>query len=126
MFAVNGILFNHESPRRGETFVTRKVTRAVARIQAGLDDYVYMGNLDSIRDWGYAPEFVEGMWRMLQADEPADVVLATGGGASVERVAEVASQAAGLDHREHIEIDPSYSRPSEVHHLLGDASLAEQ
>ena len=126
MFAVNGILFNHESPRRGETFVTRKVTRAVARIKAGMQERLYMGNMDSIRDWGYAPEFVEGMWRMLQADEPVDVVLATGVGASVEQFAEVAFQAAGLDHREHIEIDPSYYRPSEVHHLLGDASLAEE
>ena len=126
MFAVNGILFNHESPRRGETFVTRKITRAVARIKAGLQERLYMGNMDSIRDWGYAPEFVEGMWRMLQADEPVDVVLATGVGASVEQFAEVAFQAVGLDHREHIEIDPSYYRPSEVHHLLGDASLAEE
>ncbi len=126
MFAVNGILFNHESPRRGETFVTRKITRAVARIKAGMQERLYMGNMDSIRDWGYAPEFVEGMWRLLQADEPVDVVLATGVGASVEQFAEVAFQAASLDHREHIEIDPSYYRPSEVHHLLGDASLAEE
>ena len=78
LFAVNGILFNHESPRRGETFVTRKITRAIARIKAGLDDHLYMGNLDAVRDWGYAPEYVEGMWRMLQADEPDDYVLATG------------------------------------------------
>jgi len=126
MFAVNGILFNHESPRRGETFVTRKITRAVARIKAGLQERLYMGNMDSIRDWGYAPEFVEGMWRMLQVDEPVDVVLATGVGASVEQFAEVAFQAVGLDHREHVEIDPSYYRPSEVHHLLGDASLAAE
>jgi len=126
MFAVNGILFNHESPRRGETFVTRKITRAVARIKAGLQERLYMGNMDSIRDWGYAPEFVEGMWRMLQVDEPVDVVLATGVGASVAQFAEVAFQAVGLDHREHVEIDPSYYRPSEVHHLLGDASLAAE
>ena len=125
MFAVNGILFNHESPRRGETFVTRKITRAVARIKAGLQERLYMGNMDSIRDWGYAPEFVEGMWRMLQVDEPVDVVLATGVGASVEQFAEVA-QAVGLDHREHVEIDPSYYRPSEVHHLLGDALAAAE
>ena len=125
MFAVNGILFNHESPRRGETFVTRKITRAAARIKAGLQDRLYMGNMDSIRDWGYAPEFVEGMWRMLQADQPGDVVLATGIGASVEQFAEVAFQAAGLDHREHIEIDPAYYRPSEVHHLLGDPAKAK-
>ncbi len=83
LFAVNGILFNHESPRRGETFVTRKITRAVARIKAGLDEHVYMGNLDAERDWGYAPEYVEGMWRMLQADEPDDYVLATGSSISV-------------------------------------------
>ena len=83
MFAVNGILFNHESPRRGETFVTRKITRAVARIKAGLEEHVYMGNLDAVRDWGYAPEYVEGMWRMLQADEPDDYVLATGGNFTV-------------------------------------------
>ena len=83
LFAVNGILFNHESPRRGETFVTRKITRAVARIKAGLDDHVYMGNLDAERDWGYAPEYVEGMWRMLQADEPDDFVLATGSSITV-------------------------------------------
>ena len=83
MFAVNGILFNHESPRRGETFVTRKITRAVAAIKAGTQDYVYMGNLDAVRDWGYAPEYVEGMWRMLQADEPDDYVLATGEGITV-------------------------------------------
>ena len=125
MFAVNGILFNHESPRRGETFVTRKLTRAAARIKAGIQDRLYMGNMDSIRDWGYAPEFVEGMWRMLQADSPGDVVLATGVGASVEQFAEVAFQAAGLDYREHIEIDPAYYRPSEVHHLLGDPAKAE-
>lgn len=84
-----------------------------------------MGNMDSIRDWGYAPEFVEGMWRMLQADRPGDVVLATGVGASVEQFAEVAFRAAGLDHRDHVEIDPAYYRPSEVHHLLGDPSKAE-
>jgi GDPmannose 4,6-dehydratase len=126
MFAVNGILFNHESPRRGETFVTRKITRAVARIKAGLQDRLYMGNMDSIRDWGYAPEYVEGMWRMLQVDTPDDVVLATGTGASVEQFAEVAFQTVGLDHRDHIEIDPSYYRPSEVHHLLGDPTKAER
>ena len=124
MFAVNGILFNHESPRRGETFVTRKITRAVARIAAGLQEKVYMGNMDAIRDWGYAREYVEGMWRMLQAGEPQDFVLATGVGASVRQFANVAFSAAGLDAQDHIEIDPKYYRPSEVDHLLGDPSKA--
>ncbi len=125
MFAVNGILFNHESPRRGETFVTRKITRAVARIKAGLQDRLYLGNTESTRDWGYAPEYVEGMWRMLQVDEPDDVVLATGVGATVEQFAEASFRVAGLDHREHIEIDPSYYRPAEVNYLLGDPAKAE-
>jgi GDPmannose 4,6-dehydratase len=124
MYAVNGILFNHESPRRGETFVTRKITRAVARIAAGLQDKVYMGNMDAIRDWGYAPEYVEGMWRMLQADRPQDFVLATGVGATVQRFADVAFAAAGLNAADHIEIDPKYFRPSEVDCLLGDPSKA--
>jgi GDPmannose 4,6-dehydratase len=124
MFAVNGILFNHESPRRGETFVTRKVTRAVARIRAGLEDKLYVGNMDAIRDWGYAPEFVEGMWRMLQADEPEDFVLATGVGASVEQFVEVAFGHAGLDPADHVKIDPAYFRPSEVDHLLGNPAKA--
>ena len=114
MFAVNGILFNHESPRRGETFVTRKITRAVARIKAGLQDKLYLGNLESIRDWGYAPEYVEGMWRMLQVDEPDDVVLATGVGATVEQFAEASFRVAGLDHSEWVAVDPSYYRPAEV------------
>ena len=125
MFAVNGILFNHESPRRGETFVTRKITRAVARIKAGIQDRLYLGNLSSTRDWGYAPEYVEGMWRMLQVDQPADYVLATGVGATVEQFAETAFRVAGLDHREHVEVDPSYYRPAEVNYLLGDPSRAE-
>ena len=125
MFAVNGILFNHESPRRGETFVTRKITRAVARIKAGIQDRLYLGNTESTRDWGYAPEYVEGMWRMLQVDEPEDVVLATGVGATVEQFAEASFRVAGLDHREHIEIDPSYYRPAEVNYLLGDPARAE-
>ena len=125
MFAVNGILFNHESPRRGETFVTRKITRAVARIKAGIQDRLYLGNTESTRDWGYAPEYVEGMWRMLQVDEPDDVVLATGVGATVEQFAEASFRVAGLDHREHIEIDPSYYRPAEVNYLLGDPARAE-
>jgi GDPmannose 4,6-dehydratase len=126
MFAVNGILFNHESPRRGETFVTRKVTRAVARIQSGLDDYVYMGNLDSVRDWGYAPEYVEGMWRMLQADEPDDYVLATGGNFTVRNFVETAFEHAGLEWEKHVRFDQRYLRPTEVDALVGDASKAER
>jgi len=125
MFAVNGILFNHESPRRGETFVTRKVTRAVARIQAGQQDYVYMGNLDSIRDWGYAPEYVEGMWRMLQADEPDDFVLATGGNFTVRDFVTTAFEHAGLDWQKHVRFDERYLRPTEVDALVGDASKAK-
>ncbi len=126
MFAVNGILFNHESPRRGETFVTRKITRAVARIKAGLQDKLYMGNLDAERDWGYAPDFVEAMWMMLQADEPDDYVVATGEKHSVREALEVAFAHAGLDLAEHVEIDPRYFRPSEVDALLGDASKARE
>jgi len=125
MFAVNGILFNHESPRRGETFVTRKITRAVARIKAGIQERLYLGNLESTRDWGYAPEYVEGMWRMLQVSEPDDFVLATGVGATVEQFAEASFHVAGLDHRDHVEIDPSYYRPAEVNYLLGDPARAE-
>jgi len=125
MFAVNGILFNHESPRRGETFVTRKVTRAVARIQAGLDDYVYMGNLDAVRDWGYAPEYVEGMWRMLQVDEPDDFVLATGSSFAVRDFVVTAFEHAGLDWEKHVRFDERYLRPTEVDALIGDAAKAE-
>lgn len=124
LFTVNGILFNHESPRRGETFVTRKITRAVARIKFGLQERLYLGNLDAVRDWGYAPEYVEGMWRMLQADAPDDYVLATGVGATVRELAAAAFEAANLDWQRHVEIDPAYCRPSEVDHLLGDASKA--
>jgi GDPmannose 4,6-dehydratase len=126
MFAVNGILFNHESPRRGETFVTRKITRAVARIKAGLQDKLYMGNLDAERDWGYAPDFVEAMWRMLQAEEPDDYVVATGEKHSVREALEVAFAHAGLDYEEHVEIDPRYFRPSEVDSLLGDPAKARE
>lgn len=125
MFAVNGLLFNHESPRRGATFVTRKITRAVARIKAGLADSVYMGNLDSTRDWGYAPEYVEGMWRMLQVDEPEDYVLATGVGHTVREFLETAFAHAGLDWREHVKFDARYLRPTEVDALIGDATKAE-
>ncbi|MBL1066642.1 GDP-mannose 4,6-dehydratase [Streptomyces sp. 7-21] len=126
MFAVNGILFNHESPRRGETFVTRKITRAVARIRAGLQDRLYLGNLDAVRDWGYAPEYVEAMWRMLQRDEPDDYVIATGVPASVRDFLQAAFEAAGLDWSAYVRFDPKYERPSEVHALVGDASKAEE
>jgi len=126
MFAVNGILFNHESPRRGETFVTRKITRAVARIKAGLQDKLYLGNLEATRDWGYAKEYVEAMWRMLQVDEPEDFVIATGETHSVQEFVEVAFAHAGLELGDHVEIDPRYYRPSEVDALLGDASKAKE
>ncbi|MCX4578350.1 GDP-mannose 4,6-dehydratase [Streptomyces sp. NBC_01571] len=126
MFAVNGILFNHESPRRGETFVTRKITRAVARIKAGLQDRLYLGNLDAVRDWGYAPEYVEAMWRMLQHDEPTDYVVATGVPASVRQFLETAFAHADLDWNEHVRYDPKYERPSEVDALIGDASKARE
>jgi GDPmannose 4,6-dehydratase len=126
MFASNGILFNHESPRRGETFVTRKVTRAIARIKHGLQDKVYMGNLDAKRDWGFAGDYVEGMWRMLQHDEPDDFVLATNETHSVREFIDLAFAHAGLDPEEHIEIDPKYFRPSEVDVLLGDYSKVKE
>jgi GDPmannose 4,6-dehydratase len=126
MFAVNGILFNHESPRRGETFVTRKITRAVARIKAGLQDKLYMGNLDAERDWGYAPDFVEAMWLMLQADEPDDYVVATEEKHSVREALEIAFGRVGLDPDKHVEIDPRYFRPAEVDSLLGDAGKARE
>jgi GDPmannose 4,6-dehydratase len=124
MFATNGILFNHESPRRGETFVTRKITRAAARIKAGLEKHLYLGNLDAVRDWGYAPEYVEGMWRMLQADEPDDFVLATGSNHTVRDFLEAAFTHAGLDWREHVRFDDRYLRPSETDALVGDATKA--
>ncbi|MCX4917564.1 GDP-mannose 4,6-dehydratase [Streptomyces sp. NBC_00687] len=126
MFAVNGILFNHESPRRGETFVTRKITRAVARIKAGLQDRLYLGNLDAVRDWGYAPEYVEAMWRMLQHDEATDYVVATGVPATVRQFVETAFTHAELDWNEHVRYDPKYERPSEVDALIGDASKAQE
>ncbi|MGE2689156.1 GDP-mannose 4,6-dehydratase [Mycolicibacterium pulveris] len=124
IFAVNGILFNHESPRRGETFVTRKITRAVAAIKAGMQDYVYMGNLDAVRDWGYAPEYVEAMWRMLQADEPDDYVVATGEGITVREFLQTAFEHAGLNWEDHVRFDERYLRPTEVDALIGDASRA--
>jgi GDPmannose 4,6-dehydratase len=125
LFACNGILFNHESPRRGETFVTRKITRAVARIKAGIQSKLYLGNLDAKRDWGYAPEYVEAMWLMLQQDTPEDFVIATGESHSVREFAELAFAHAGLDHEKHVEIDPKYFRESEVDYLLGDPSKAK-
>jgi GDPmannose 4,6-dehydratase len=124
MFAVNGILFNHESPRRGETFVTRKVTRAVARIKAGRQEHLYLGNLDAVRDWGYAPEYVEAMWRMLQADQPDDYVVATGTACSVRDFVRLAFAHAGLDWERHVRHDPSYERPAEVDALVGDPTKA--
>jgi GDPmannose 4,6-dehydratase len=124
MFAANGILFNHESPRRGETFVTRKITRAVAAIKAGRQDFLYMGNLDAVRDWGYAAEYVEGMWRMLQVDEPDDYVLATGVGLTVREFLEISFSHAGLSWEEHVRFDGRYLRPAEVDALVGDASKA--
>ncbi|GAB2925569.1 GDP-mannose 4,6-dehydratase [Streptomyces mayteni] len=126
LYAANGILFNHESPRRGETFVTRKITRAVARISAGLQDRLYMGNLDAVRDWGYAPEYVEAMWRMLQQDEPDDYVVATGVAATVRDFLAAAFAAGGLDWKDHVRFDPKYERPSEVDALIGDASKARE
>lgn len=126
LFAVNGILFNHESPRRGETFVTRKITRAVARIAAGLQDKLYLGNLDAKRDWGYAKEYVEAMWLMLQQERPDDYVIATGETHSVREFLEVAFAHVGLDYQKYVEIDPKYFRPSEVDLLVGDAGKARR
>lgn len=126
MFASNGILFNHESPRRGETFVTRKITRAVGRIKAGLQDKLYMGNIDAKRDWGFAADYVEGMWRILQHDGPDDFVLATGETHSVREFLAEAFGLVGLDWEKYVEYDPRYVRPSEVDLLLGDASKAKR
>ena len=126
IYAMNGILFNHESPRRGETFVTRKITMAVARIAAGLQTELHLGNLDARRDWGYAPEYVEGMWRMLQADEPDDYVLATGTSYSVGDFVRFAFEHAGLDWEEHVRFDPRYLRPTEVDDLIGDPRKATE
>ncbi len=142
LYACNGILFNHESPRRGETFVTRKITRAVGRIKMGLQDCLYLGNMEAKRDWGYAPEFVEGMWRMLQQDAPDDFVLATGKTYSVEDFCRFAFEEAGLPLEfsgegvertgvdakgvTRIRVDPAYFRPTEVELLIGDASKAKE
>jgi GDPmannose 4,6-dehydratase len=125
MFATNGILFNHESERRGETFVTRKITRAATRIKLGLQNELYLGNLDSKRDWGFAGDYVEAMWRMLQTDEADDFVVATGEAYSVREFVEKTFAALDLDWNRYVRIDPRYFRPAEVDHLLGDASKAK-
>ncbi len=126
MHASNGILFNHESPRRGETFVTRKITRAVARIAAGLQDALYLGNLDAVRDWGYAKEYVEAQWRMLQQDTPDDYVVATGKPASVRDFCQASFARADLDYEKYVRTDKRYERPSEVDALIGDPAKAEK
>ena len=126
LYAVNEILFNHESPRRGEIFVSRKITRAMARILHGLQEKLYLGNLDGERDWGYAPEFVEGIWRMLQRDEPEDFLLATGETHSVREFVERTFSEVGLDWRRDVEVDPQYYRPTEIDHLEGDSSKARK
>ena len=125
MHASNGILFNHESPRRGETFVTRKITRAVAHIHAGLQDKLFLGNIESKRDWGYAKEYVEGMWLMLQQDEPDDYVLATNETYTIREFLDVSFGRVGLDWNKYVEIDPVYYRPAEVELLIGDYSKAK-
>ncbi len=122
MFVVSGIMFNHESPRRGENFVTRKITKAVAAIEAGVADHVELGNLDPVRDWGYAPEYVEGMWLMLQADEPVDYVLATGTGHSVRDFCAAAFGCAGMDWRDYVTHNDAFERPAEVEAVVGDPS----
>jgi GDPmannose 4,6-dehydratase len=126
LFAANGILFNHESPRRGETFVTRKVTRAVARIKYGLEEKLYLGNLDAKRDWGYAGDYVKAMWLMLQQEKPDDFVIATGESHSVKEFVVEAFGYADLDWRTHVVIDAKYFRPTEVNFLQGDATKAEK
>jgi GDPmannose 4,6-dehydratase len=126
LFACSGILFNHESPRRGETFVTRKISRAVAAIKLGLQKDLYLGNMDAKRDWGYAPEYVEGMWRMLQADQPDDYVLATNETHTVQEFVEVAFGHAGLDWKEFVKYDARYERPAEVDLLIGDPAKAKK
>jgi GDPmannose 4,6-dehydratase len=126
LHASNGILFNHESPRRGETFVTRKITRAVARIKLGLDQFLYLGNLDARRDWGYAPEYVEGMWRILQADEPGDYVLATNETHTVKEFVERAFAHVDLDWKEYVRHDKRYERPAEVDLLIGNPAKAKK
>jgi GDPmannose 4,6-dehydratase len=124
MHATNGILFNHESPRRGETFVTRKITRAVAEIANGSKKKLFLGNLDAVRDWGYAKEYVESMWLMLQQEKPSDYVVATGVGATVKDFAAASFACVGLNWQDHVEVDPKYIRPTEVDALIGDPSKA--
>jgi len=124
LFVTNGILFNHESERRGETFVTRKITRALGRIKLGMQNKLYLGNLDAKRDWGYAGDYVEAMWAMLQAPQPGDYVIATGESHSVREFLDVAGEYSGLDWKQYVETDPRYFRPSEVDHLRGDSSKA--
>ncbi len=126
LFITNGILFNHESPRRGETFVTRKITRALTRIRLGLQEKIYLGNLDAKRDWGHAQDFVRAMWLMLQQAAPDDFVVATGESYSVREFLDIAADAAGVDWHAHVEIDPRYFRPTEVDFLQGDASKARE
>ena len=126
LFAVNGILFNHESPRRGETFVTRKITMGVAAIAAGRQDELWLGNLDAARDWGYAKEYVEAMWLMLQADEPDDFVVATGTSYTVRDFVQIAFEHAGLDWQQHVRFDSRYLRPTEVDNLIGDPTKAQE
>src|SRR3989338_2665650 len=127
IFAVNGILFNHESPRRGETFVTRKITRAIARIKAGLDKKLYLGNLNAKRDWGYAPEYMEAAWLMMQQSKPNDYVIGTGETHTIREFLELAFKEAGLgDWKKYVEIDPQYYRPAEVNILVADARKAKK
>jgi GDPmannose 4,6-dehydratase len=126
LFAVSGILFNHESPRRGLEFVTRKISDGVARIKLGLQQKLAMGNLDARRDWGYAPDYVDAMWRMLQADAPDDYVVATHETHTVKEFCEFAFARAGLDWKEHVRIDPAFVRPAEVDVLIGDPSKAKR
>ena len=126
LHATNGILFNHESPRRGETFVTRKITMAAARIKLGLQSKLYLGNLDAVRDWGYAPEYVQSMWMMLQQQTPDDYVVATGVGATVREFCDAAFSSLDLDYRNHVNTEERYLRPTEVDALIGDASKAQK
>jgi GDPmannose 4,6-dehydratase len=126
LFACNGILFNHESPRRGETFVSRKISRGIARIRVGLQNRLYMGNLEAKRDWGYAPEYVDAIWQMMQLEKPDDFIVATGETHSVREFVEYAFDYAGLDWKKYVEIDPRYFRPNEIGVLQGDINKAQR
>ena len=126
LHATNGILFNHESPRRGETFVTRKITMAAAKIKLGLETKLYLGNLEATRDWGYAPEYVESMWLMLQQEKPSDYVVATGVGATVRDFCEASFLTVGLNYEDYVETEARYTRPTEVDALIGDPSKAQE